>query len=111
MNQLDLQVVRIVGESVNGYSRVLVTGPVFAAVKQSNWARKNHEKPSLNFVAMQEGDVWMNLFTINGVKLYVYSNGTKLNFFMNTKQAEACLIAMKLPFDIKKFDLNVVATV
>ena len=110
MNELNLQVVRIMPETENGFSRVLVTSPVFQAVKQSLWARKNHEVPCLNYIALNEKETWVNQFVFKGISLYVYSQDKKMNFFMNRKQAEACLIAQSLPFDIKKFDLSSIAS-
>ena len=114
-NDFKVEVTSIVGESINGNSRVILDKPVFDAIRQSNWARFNKEAPILAFSPKQEGsECYINQFNINGVIVESYSNKEDRNtyFFMNTEVAKKCVISVKTTsgLDISKFNLSTTAT-
>ena len=114
-NKVAKLVVRnIIGEDVNGYSRVTVANELFNAVRGF--------KPVLAYKGM--GDSAGNgvrVFNIEGVDLYAnYDSETrKTVYLMKTEDAKKHLLTLaqerasepKLPFNISVFNTNIVASI
>ena len=122
METLPKLVVRnIIGASIDGYSRVTVANDLFAALNQSVRARFSRQTPKFAYKAMgEESGKGIRVFNIDGVELYSHydTESGKTFFLMKTEEAEAHLVTLaeqrageeKLPFNISKFNLNVVAS-
>ena len=115
MNTLKLYVRNIIGDAVDGYSRVTVNIDSFDAMKQSIFARRNRETPRLNFLRKtDEGGNNFTLFDFNGVEVrsYFIKESRKTIFLMKENDAKALLDKEeKAPVSLNSFDLNVVASV
>lgn len=122
MNNLKLVVRNIIGDSINGYSRVTVSSEVFSAVVQSLRARFTKQTPQLPYKGMgDEGGNGVRVFNINGVELYSHyvKESGKNVFLMKTEDAKACLLTLetqrageeKLPFNLSTFNFDIVASV
>ena len=113
MNEIKLIVRNIIGESIDGYSRVTVDNEVFNAVRGIN--------PLVAYKGQgDQGGNGVRVFSFNGVELCAqYDKETrKTMFLMKTEDAKAHLLTLaqerdkaeKLPFNASKFDRTVVAT-
>lgn len=111
---LRLYVRNIIGDSVDGYSRVTVNIDAFDAMKQSIFARRNRQAPMLNFLRKtDEGGNNFTQFYFNGVEVrnYFIKDSKKTVFLMKTENAKALLDSEeKAPSSISKFNLSVIAT-
>ncbi len=112
MKDLKLVVRNIIGEPIDGYSRVTVSSDVFNAVRGIT--------PLLAYRGQgDQGGNGVRVFDFNGVELCAsYDKETrKTMFLMKTEEAKAHLLTLaqerdkaeKLPFDASKFDRSVVA--
>lgn len=121
MNPLKLAVRNIIGDSVNGYSRVTVSSEVFSAIMQSFRARFTKQTPIITYKGMgDEGGNGVRVFNIDGCDVYAHyvKESGKTIFLMKTVDANAHLLTLakqregeeKLPFDLSSFNLDVVAT-
>ena len=112
-NEIKLVVRNIIGDSIDGYSRVTVSNEVFNAVRGI--------KPTLPYRG--QGDLagkGVRVFSFNGVELCAQydKDSRKTMFLMKTDEAEAHLLtiaqerdkAEKLPFNSNLWERNVVAT-
>ena len=113
MNTIKLVVRNIIGESIDGYSRVTVSNEVFNAVRGI--------KPLLAYRGQgDQGGNGVRVFSFDGVELCAqYDKETrKTMFLMKTDEAEAHLLTLaqerdkaeKLPFNAKLWNRDVVAT-
>lgn len=114
MENLTKWVVRnIIGEDVNGYSRITIASNCFNAVKGF--------RPLLPYTAM--GDASGNgvrVFKLGETELYASydKESRKTVYLMKTEDAKSHLLTLvqerannpKLPFDVMAFDRSVVAT-
>ena len=99
MDNLKLEVRSIIGDEVNGYSRVIVSKEIFLATKGAN--------PSLPYKSMGDKDgKLIRAYTIEDTKLYVkYDDGNSV-FIMSTEDAKRCLGLSLLPFSTSMFDVK-----
>ena len=111
MNNLKLIVSNIIGEDVNGYSRVTVSNELFNAVRGM--------RPSLPFEdRFDDNGERTRVFNINGVELYAnYDKATsKTMFIMKTNEAKQYFIPIsqqrangpKAPFLVSAFDRTII---
>ena len=117
MNNTAFKVRNIIGEPVDGLSRVTVDIDTFEAIRQSLFARKNKETALLNFSRNKDGDGnYVSIFNFNGVKVYnLRDNASKKTvFLMDPADATRNLVPITdepgLPFKLSNFNLNIVAT-
>ena len=115
LQNLKLEVIAILGDSVNGRSQVKVNLPYFDAIRQSIWAKHNARKtgtdvkPELPFTPrlIAGTGLYHNEFMINGVEVNVFSNkeqGTLM--FMDSEIAKKLLVK-ESTFDITQFNLGI----
>lgn len=136
LNNIKVIVRNIIGDSINGVSRVTLKSEQFNSIMQSLGARRNKVAPIFKFnTSAEQSGKGVYTFNFNGgVTVDVYKKPTggfftskidgkdypisKPVFFMNTEQAKACLLNLeeerasepKRPFDISAFNLDIVAT-
>ena len=104
-NNIKLVVNKIIGESINGYSRVTLGYELFNAIKGAN--------PSLEYTRESNG---VRKFVINGIVIYSHftvdaSKKASTTFIMRTSDAIANQIteASTLPFALASFTSPVLA--
>lgn len=113
MKDIKLVVRNIIGEPIDGYSRVTVSNELFNAVRGM--------KPLLPYKGMGDnGGNGVRVFTVNGVELCAsYDKETrKTMFLMRTEEAKKHLLTLtqqregeaKMPFNANSFDRSIVAT-
>lgn len=101
---IKLIVTNILGDSINGYSRVTVSNEVFASVKGL--------RPAMPHTAQaDQSGRGVRIFNFDGINLYSrYDKETfKTTFIMKTEDAKKALVPVEaLSFNTTQF--NVVAT-
>ena len=113
-NNIKLVVRNIIGDAVDGYSRVTVSNELFNAVRGV--------RPALAYTAMgDQGGKGIRIFNIGGYELYANydKESRKTLFLMKTEDAQKCLLTVaqqragepKLPFNSTIFNRNIVASV
>lgn len=111
---IKLIVRNIIGDPVDGMSRVTVSNELFNAVRGV--------RPLLPYTAMGDGGgKGVRIFTIGGYELYSNydKESRKSIFLMKTEDAKACLLTVadqrasepKLPFSFSAFNPLVVASI
>ena len=112
-NTINLVVRNIIGDAVDGYSRVTVSNELFNAVRGV--------RPTLAYTAMgDQGGKGIRIFNIDGYELFANydKESRKTLFLMKTEDAQKCLLTVaeqrskepKLPFNSTVFNRAVVAT-
>jgi hypothetical protein len=113
MNNIKLVVRNIIGDAVDGYSRVTVSNELFNAVRGV--------RPQLAYTAQgDQSGKGIRIFEIDGKKLYANydKESRKTLFVMKSEDAQACLLTVaeqranepKLPFSVMAFPSSLVAT-
>lgn len=117
MNNIKLVIRNVIGEPINGISRVTVSQTLYDAVKQSISAQYTKQERVLKYHTREEQEgKWMRVFNIEGMELYAWYE-RRLYFFMKTEDAKKCIVTLdeersesKLPLHLSQFNLNIVAS-
>ena len=111
---IKLYVRSIIGDAIDGYSRVIVNIDAFDTMKQSIFARRNRQTPLLQFLRKtDEGGNNFTEFNIEDVEVrnYFIKDSKKTVFLMKEADAKRLLDSEeKAPASLSKFNLNVAAT-
>jgi hypothetical protein len=113
MNNKKLIVRQIIGDAIDGYSRVTVTYDLFIALRGV--------RPTMPFTAQgDQAGKGIRIFDFDGIKLYSNydKESRKTLFLMKTEDAQSCLQTIaeqranepKLSFNSTMFNRNIVAT-